>query len=763
MLIIGLPIVSSILSVFIEREYIPKVSVSLILSAFILSFILLVFNTNGKFFLFLPDNLGLLLSTYILLVSLVVHKYSENYMSDEKGFRRFYALLGLITSSLLLLVLSDNLLLLLGSWHLMGIFLYLLLNQNSERREAFKSANYALFTHKLADIPLLIAVILLYKEYKTLSLSEIFEISQKSPSEILPLITFLIVLSGILKSAQIPFHHWLVYSMEGPTPVSALMHAGIVNAGAFLVNRFAPLFPHDVWGLQLAFIVGSFTAIFGSVLMLLQNDIKKALGYSTVGQMGYMIMELGVGAFALAVYHMMAHGIFKASLFLYSGSIIHSARKDPNIPEDEVYAFIKKEEKPTYRIPWIVYGALTIFVPLLLVVLIHYLVEEHFFEYETSLILLFFGWITAAQVVASSFRVERENPLRTAFLAILSLTVFLLGYAIIGHSLQNFLYPQKELVEKIYEVAFASPILFAIEVILMVLIILTGWIFIYYASKEKYLPFYESLYSLFFKEFYIPELYLYLKEKFLKASRILYGIDSKLKGSFLSVIPLIILAVVFPLFPISIFVSRVLYKYGIPLYVSLPLIGFIFSFYVDFRSEFLSFLASLTFLIHSVRLFSVRNLRELSSEVYVSLFPIIWLSGFEPIYVIFLAVSPLLLFLLSDYLRKNFFTDNFDFLRGFILRMPLFSFVFISTVLYTVSAMFPVFKVIFNSLLETNFINVLLVSLAWLLISLALFTNSGRILFGKVDEDTFYTDIDLKRFILLTLSLSLFTLAGGVL
>ena len=174
-------------------------------------------------------------------------------------------------------------------------------------------------------------------------------------------------------------------------------------------------------------------------------------------------------------------------------------------------------------------------------------------------------------------------------------------------------------------------------------------------------------------------------------------------------------------------------------------------------------MASLTFLIHSLRLFSVRNLRELSSEMYVSVFSILWLSGFKPEYIIFLAVSPIIFLLLSNYLRKNFFTDNFDFLKGFILKMPAFSFVFIFTILYTVSALFPVFKIMFNSLLETNFVNILIVSFAWILITIAIFTNSGKILFGKEDESMYYIDLDLKRFILFTLPLAVFSLTGGML
>ena len=272
----------------------------------------------GGFFHIKGDRLGLLISTYILLVSLVVHKFSINYMSDDPGFRRFFVLLDLTTANLLILVTAGNLVLIAMSWSLMGVLVYLMLNHNTRSENAKRFSTYTLITHMIADIPLMTAFFLIYRATGSLTLPEIFSVGGETAA----LVTVLLILSAAIKSAQFPFHLWIVYSMEGPTPVSALMHAGIVNAGAFLVNRFAPLFVHDQWGLQIAFVIGSVTAVIGSALMLIQNDVKRSLGYSTVGQMGYMIMEIGVGAFALGVYHMMAHGIFKATLFLYSGNVI---------------------------------------------------------------------------------------------------------------------------------------------------------------------------------------------------------------------------------------------------------------------------------------------------------------------------------------------------------------------------------------------------------------------------------------------------------
>jgi NADH-quinone oxidoreductase subunit L len=134
------------------------------------------------------------------------------------------------------------------------------------------------------------------------------------------------------KSAQFPFHFWLIGTIEAPTPVSALMHAGIVNAGGFLVNRLAPLFGLAPTTLHLMFVIGGVTALIGATAMLTQTSVKRRLVYSTMGQMGYMVMECGLGAFALAVFHLCAHGLFKATLFLNSGSVIHKARTEFKLP-----------------------------------------------------------------------------------------------------------------------------------------------------------------------------------------------------------------------------------------------------------------------------------------------------------------------------------------------------------------------------------------------------------------------------------------------
>lgn len=695
-----LPLISALaVSLIRNEDLFPRVSTALTGATFLVSGSLLFLFPKGlnPSLGLNGDSLGLLLATYILLVSLVVHKYSEKYMADEEGYRRFFILLDLMTSCLTLLVLADNIILLLFSWHLVGFLLYMLLSHNYRRREAVKYANLTFFTHRLADLPLLGASLLLVGEMGTYSLSEMFERAEFVNKSVLSLVTLLVTLSAMLKSAQFLFHHWIVYTMEGPTPVSALMHAGIVNAGAFIVNRFAPLYPYDTFGLQLAFIAGSITAIVGSILMLMQSDIKKSLGYSTVGQMGYMIMELGVGAFALAVYHMMAHGIFKATLFLYSGNVIHSARHDPNIPEDEVYTALKKRERIAVKVPWIVYGLITVAVPLLIVLFTHYLVEEKFFEYKSSLVLLFFGWVTAAQVLVSVFRLGRDRPILTALLAILSLVVVLFGYVLIGHSLQNFLYPNKELVSRIYDVAFTSWWLFLAEILFMVVVIGVGWIFIYYASKEVYLPFYMSLYTHFSRELYIHDIYELAKNAALSFARWIFrfrplpSVAAGLlalfflsKGDIPLFLYLALISVAVPLFPVSVGVSHLIRRFGGTAVVILSVGALLVIGTIGDKAESFQFLAAFTFLFHSVRLFAAGSLKEGLGELYPALMSLLWIDPSLSTYL--LLVLPIAFLSLGRLAVMRFYlTDDLRFAGAVIRDMPLYSVILVLGILLSYS------------------------------------------------------------------------------
>ncbi len=250
------------------------------------------------------DWLSTLMALLVSAIGLVVNVYSVRYMQDDPAYTRYFMLLDGIIGIILLMVLAGDLLTLLLAWHLIGVFLYFLLNHDTRRPAANRYAFWTLLTHRIGDLPLLAITALAYHTYGTLSLPTLFERVAEAPhaATLLDLpfaetVGMLVLIAAFAKSAQFPLHTWLPYTMDGPTPVSALMHAGIVNAGGFLINRFAPIFVHTEHVLLVAFAIGLITTIMGSLMMLMQSDIKKALGYSTMGQMGYMVMECGLGAF----------------------------------------------------------------------------------------------------------------------------------------------------------------------------------------------------------------------------------------------------------------------------------------------------------------------------------------------------------------------------------------------------------------------------------------------------------------------------------
>jgi len=521
-----LPLLSA-LSVWLfgrEERRVAKVSNAFALATFAVALILLFEAFRGEtgvwklvgFVSFRLDSLSALMGAVVAFISLVVHFYSVRYMQDDPGYKRFFVLLDLTVFSILLTVSAENLFLLFTGWTLTGTFLYFLLTHNRRRPPAVRYGLWTFTVQRIGDGFLLIALLLLGQTFGSYEISELFPKIREEGEHyrgLLELAGLFVVLSAFAKSAQVPFHLWLPYTMEGPTPVSALMHAGIVNAGGFIVNRFAPVYYHAELGLHLAFLVGLLTAVLGALLMLVQADVKKALGYSTVGQMGYMMMEAGLGAFALAVYHLFAHGIFKATLFMGSGTVIHEARKDPNIPEDEIYKFFAEKELPPLKLSWLFFALVTVLVPFGVVVFAHLVAGVDVFKHQGAIILLFFGWITGAQTVFSIYRMGAKSPAKTLLLVLLSFTVVIMGYVVVGHAFERFLYPDYELIRRIYENAEINPLVFEVQILLLTAVAVAGWFYVYYAYQnggviiEKLKERYALLYRLLSKEFYVKELY----------------------------------------------------------------------------------------------------------------------------------------------------------------------------------------------------------------------------------------------------------------
>ncbi|AOV18063.1 oxidoreductase [Acidihalobacter aeolianus] len=473
---------------------------------------------HGIYRFLLLDPLGTLMATVIAAISLVVHVYSLRYMAEEPRYAHFFMLLDLMTAALMLMVLAGNLILLLVAWHLIGILLYFLLGFETRSRSAQRYALWTLLTYRLGDIPMVLAAALLYHAYGTLYLPKLFELVRIAPGldiggwPVVGTAAALIVLSAFARSAQFLLHTWLPYTMEGPTPVSALMHAGIVNAGAFIINRFAPIFINAGSVLHWAFVVGLLTAIIGSMLMLIQNDIKKSLGYSTMGQMGFMIMECGVGAFPLAIFHLIAHGLFKGTLFLNSGGVIGSARHTDNVPKNSVYTFVVERQPSASKPSWLAMALLTVAVPALLLGFAHWFVVSDLFQEQGAIVLLFFGWMTGAQLLYSIHRMESGDPWRMVILAIVSLLIIVVGYTLISYGFGVFLYPDESMRLAIYHAASIDQPWFYILVALITLVIFVGWLLVYRTDRRQgelhnRRALWVNAYTHLSRELYISDLY----------------------------------------------------------------------------------------------------------------------------------------------------------------------------------------------------------------------------------------------------------------
>lgn len=276
------------------------------------------------------DALSAAMFTLVSFVGVIVLNYSRNYLDGDPGQERFFKSLSLTLSSVLAIASAGNLGFLIVAWIATSVGLSALLLFFPERPAAQLAAKKKFIASRLSELFLLCAAASLWSSYGTLDLPELFVAAKASAASGqivgLTLPAIFIVLAALLTSAQLPFHGWLVEVMETPTPVSALLHAGVINAGGFLILRLADIVAPCESALHILSLVGGATALFGSVVMLTQTSVKVALAYSTIAQMGFMMLECGLGAFAAALLHILAHSLYKAHAFLSSGSVIDLAR-----------------------------------------------------------------------------------------------------------------------------------------------------------------------------------------------------------------------------------------------------------------------------------------------------------------------------------------------------------------------------------------------------------------------------------------------------
>ena len=358
-----MPLIASIVIGLFGRQ-LPKafshlIPIVLVLGSFLLSLYALyisyhgyVFNENlfrwmtvGQYDLnigFMVDNLTALMMSVVTFVSLMVHIYTIEYMENDPGYSRFFSFISLFTFAMLMLVMSNNFLQLFFGWEAVGLVSYLLIGFWYKKPTAIHANMKAFLVNRVGDFGFLLGIALIMFYFGTLDYKEVFSrvdslagqefMLMGSSVSLVTLISILLFIGAMGKSAQVPLHVWLPDSMEGPTPISALIHAAtMVTAGIFLVTRVSPIVELSNTALSLILIVGSITALFMGILGIFQNDIKRVVAYSTLSQLGYMTIALGVSSYSLAMFHLFTHAFFKALLFLGAGSVIIGMHHDQNI------------------------------------------------------------------------------------------------------------------------------------------------------------------------------------------------------------------------------------------------------------------------------------------------------------------------------------------------------------------------------------------------------------------------------------------------
>jgi NAD(P)H-quinone oxidoreductase subunit 5 len=351
------------------------------INAVIAWFIGLPFSEKSESWGFIANEISWLMATLILFVSAIVHHFSLRYMAGDRNYRRYFLFLSLITVSTLLMVTSDNIVVLIAFWMLSNLILVLLMLHKFQWVAAKNSGILTIKTFLLGLVFLSAGMGLLAYESGTLSLSLIAENSESLSAPVRMIALFFIILAAFTQSGGWPFHGWLISSLNSPTPVSAFMHAGLVNGGGLLLARFAPVFLHESLALDILFILAVITLILGGIWKLLQSDIKRMLACSTMTQMGFMMMQCGLGLFPAALAHLCWHGLFKAFLFLRSGSTIAEHRRTN---EERVSTF------PTFFLSSVcgVIGA-TGFI---------FGSNLSFNDVDTTSVLIFFAWMASTQL-----------------------------------------------------------------------------------------------------------------------------------------------------------------------------------------------------------------------------------------------------------------------------------------------------------------------------------------------------------------------------
>lgn len=356
-LIPALPLAGTLFNLFLGRR-LPRVFVSFVgvgviagsfsVSAFIASSVLngggpfqqelfpwIVAGTLNVSLSLLVDQLSMVMVLVVSGVGLLIHLYSVGYMGHDSSYSRFFTYLNLFTFSMLLLVMADNFLVMFVGWELVGLCSFLLIGFWFERPAAASAGKKAFVTNRVGDLAFIVGLFLIFTTFGSFDFNAVLQHPEQFLNEgglVATAITMLLFVGATGKSAQVPLYVWLPDAMEGPTPVSALIHAAtMVTAGVYMVVRASTLYLLAPATMTTIAIIGALTAVFAATIALTQTDIKRVLAYSTVSQLGFMFLAAGVGAFGAAIFHLMTHAFFKALLFLGAGSVIHALHEEQDL------------------------------------------------------------------------------------------------------------------------------------------------------------------------------------------------------------------------------------------------------------------------------------------------------------------------------------------------------------------------------------------------------------------------------------------------
>ncbi len=311
---------------------------------------------------FLIDPLTALMMVVVTFVSLCVHVYTIGYMHDDPGYQRFFSYIALFTFSMLMLVMSNNFLQLFFGWEAVGLVSYLLIGFWFTRDTAIHANLKAFLVNRVGDFGFLLGIAAIYMYFGSLDYAAVFAVAPQLVQQtitvlpgvdwsLLTVVCILLFVGAMGKSAQVPLHVWLPDSMEGPTPISALIHAAtMVTAGVFMVARMSPLYELSETALSVVLVIGAITAFFMGLVGIVQNDIKRIVAYSTLSQLGYMMVALGASAYAVGIFHLMTHAFFKALLFLGAGSVIIAMHHEQDIRK---MGGLKKYMPITFVTAWV--------------------------------------------------------------------------------------------------------------------------------------------------------------------------------------------------------------------------------------------------------------------------------------------------------------------------------------------------------------------------------------------------------------------------